>query len=85
MTERELNDENRRMKRLRFLVDLTTAVLMQADLSVSEAVELVEDTRKAVLQLFPGKDDVYELIYAPRFRRIIAERFTIPGSISGRN
>jgi hypothetical protein len=85
MTERELNDENRRMKKLRFLVDLTTAVLIQADLSVAEAVELVDDTRRAVLQLFPGKDDVYELIYAPRFRRILAERFTIPGSISGRN
>jgi len=85
MTERELNDENRRMKRLRFIVDLTTAVLMQADLSVSEAVELVDDTRRAVLQLFPDKDDVYELIYAPRFRRLIAGRFTIPGSISGRN
>ncbi len=35
--------------------------------------------RQAALNLFPGKEDVYELIYAPRFRRIIKERFLIPG------
>jgi hypothetical protein len=45
----------------------------------------MKDAKTAALLLFPEKEDVYELIYAPRFRRIIAERFVIPGGLSCRN
>jgi len=45
----------------------------------------MDQTKNAALVLFPGKESVYDLIYMPRFRRIIEERFTIPGSLSGRN
>jgi hypothetical protein len=45
----------------------------------------MKDTKTAALLLFPDKEDAYELIYAPRFRRIIAERFVILGGLSGRN
>jgi hypothetical protein len=45
----------------------------------------MDQTKKAVLVLFPDKESVYDLIYLPRFRRVIHERFTIPGSLSGRN
>lgn len=83
--EHLIKEEEKRMKRLRFLVDLTEAILMQSSLSLQEAYTLVENTKRAVLALFPGKDNVFELIYAPRFKRIITERFTIPGSLSGRN
>ncbi len=80
-----LEEENKKMKRLRFLVDLTQAILMQSDLTMAEALNLMETTKKAVLKLFPDKEDVYDLIYTPRFKRIIAERFTIPRTLSGRN
>ena len=77
--KQEIMEEEKKMRRLRFIVDLTQSILMQADLTLREAFDLLKDTRKAALILFPGKGDVFDLVYAPRFRRIIAERFVIPG------
>jgi hypothetical protein len=81
----DLQKEEKNMRRLRFVVDLTQAVLMQSDLTLQESLDLMENTKKAALALFPDKESVYDLIYTPRFRRIIEERFTIPGTYSGRN
>ncbi|MGE5894708.1 MAG: hypothetical protein ACM34I_11685 [bacterium] len=83
--EELLKEEEKNMRRLRFIVDLTQAVLMQSDLSLREALNLVENTKKAALSLFPEKEFVFDLIYGSRFRKIIDERFTIPGSLSGKN
>ena len=83
--QEELIKEEQKMRRLRFIVDLVEAVLMQSDLSLRESLELLDETKKAALALFPDKGPVYDLIYLSRFRRIIEERFTIPGSLSGRN
>lgn len=70
---------------LRFVVDLNQAILMQqTDLTLREAFDILKDTRQAARNLFPGKDDVFELLYTPRFRRIIRERFLIAGAFSGR-
>ncbi len=77
-----LQDEDRRVRRLRIVVDLAQAVLMQSDLTLREAFDIVADTKKAALALFPGKGDVFDLIYAPRLRRIIRERFVIIGGKS---
>lgn len=68
-------DEDRRMRRLRLLVDLTEAALMQSDLSLGESLQLMENTRRAALSLFPDKGSVYDLIYPRRFGRILAQRF----------
>jgi hypothetical protein len=74
-----LQDEEKRLRRLRFIVNLAQGVLMQADLTLREAFTIMEDTKKAALALFPDKGDVYDLVYAPRLRRIVRERFVIPG------
>ena len=81
----ELIKEEKNMRRLRFVVDLAEAVLMQSDLSLQESLELIENTKKAALSLFPDKEFVYDLVYTPRFRRILSARFAIPGSLSGKN
>lgn len=71
------------MRLLRFVVDIAQATLMQqADLTMREAFEIMRSTKQAALNLFPGKEDVYDLIYTPRFRRIISERFVIVGGLS---
>lgn len=68
-------DENRRMRRLRILVDLTAAVLrQQAPLTEAEARSLIAATRASVLVLFPGSEHTFDLILAPRFERILRER-----------
>jgi len=80
-----LEEENRKIKRLRFIVDLAQAVLMQSELSLQEALRVMDNTKRAALLLFPDKEDVYDLIYTPRFRRIIAERFKVSFTDSGYN
>ena len=78
-----LLEENKKMRILRFVVDLNQAVLMQQpDLTLPEAFQIMRDTKKAILNLFPDKEGAYELIYAPRFRRIIRERFVVPGGLA---
>ena len=71
---KKLAEEEQNMRLVRTIVDLTTAVLYQGNLTVPEAIELITATKKSVLQLFPDKEDVYDLIYRPRFERIIKER-----------
>jgi len=77
MEEREVRDENRRIRFLRFVVDLSILSIQQSDLSVEEAFQVVEDVKKAILGLFPGKEEVFELVYRPRFYRVIQERFGV--------
>lgn len=83
--EKHIQEEEKKMRRLKFIVDLTEAVLMQSDLGLQESIDMIENTKRAALSLFPEKEFVYDLIYTPRFRRIINDRFTIPGTLSGRN
>ena len=68
-----LEDENRRLRQLRFMVDLTANILMQARLTPAEAATLVAATRERALALFPDKSDTYDLILAPRFARLVRE------------
>jgi len=70
----KLEEEQRKMHLLRTIVDLTSAILRQSNLSIPESVRLIQATKKSVLSLFPDKEDAYDLIYRPRFERIIKER-----------
>jgi hypothetical protein len=66
-------EENRRLRQLRMVVDLTCNVLMQGRLPAAEAQELVAAARARALELFPDKEATYELILAPRFARLVRE------------
>ncbi|HWP58673.1 MAG TPA: hypothetical protein VNL14_12350 [Candidatus Acidoferrales bacterium] len=70
-----LQAEERKIRRLRRTVDLTTALLYQADLTLETAQRLVAACKKAALELFPDKEETFDLVYGPRFRRILTERF----------
>jgi len=71
----QIKEENRRIRYLRFLVDFSILSIQREDLSLEEASGLVEDVRRAACGLFPGKEEVFELIYRPRFNRVIKERY----------
>jgi hypothetical protein len=75
MENQEIREENRKMRFLRFLVDLCIQSIQLNDLSPEEALRLVEEVKRATLNLFPGKEVAFELIYRPRFQRTIEERF----------
>ena len=68
-------DENKKMRRLRVIVDLTAGVLAQEKLTVDEALDLINATKRTVLRLFPDKEETYDIIYSRRFARILKERF----------
>lgn len=72
-TPEEIRDEERRARWVRIIVDFTSSVIMQSRLSRAEAEALVGVTRRKLLELFPGREQTYELIYAPRFRRLVDE------------
>jgi hypothetical protein len=70
--------EERKLRRLRFAMDLTAALLWQAELSLEEAREVVAHAKTKALELFPDKGETFDLIYGSRFRRILAERYRLP-------
>ena len=77
MTDAQADDEPRRLRVLKTVVDLTTNVLAQGRVTRPEAEALVAATRRRVLELFPDKAETYDLILAPRFARLLDE-FTAP-------
>ena len=77
MESQEIKEENRRIRFLRFLVDLSIRSIQQEDLSLDETLGLVEEMKRATLNLFPGKELAFELIYRPRFQRAIEARFGV--------
>ena len=72
-TADEIRKEQQRLRYLRTLVDLTTQIIIQGRLERADAERLVEATRQQVLRLFPGQDQTYDLIYRPRFERLVRE------------
>ena len=68
--------EDKMIRRLRFLVNLTFATLAQDDsLTLEQAWEHVLALKGAAVAMFPGKEATFDLIYMPRFSRLLAERF----------
>ena len=73
--ESEIREENRRVRRLQIVVDLVITVLNQSEIPLDEALELVSATRRFALGLFPDKAQTYDLIYQPRFERLLREKY----------
>ncbi len=74
-TPEELKEEERKLRQLQLVVSLTMSVISQTKVSLEEASRMVAATRQLALRLFPGKELAFDLIYQPRFRRLLAERF----------
>ncbi len=72
-----VRQENRNLRYLRFLVDLALMEIRAGRLSLAQARQVVENVRGQALQLFPGKEDAFDIIYRPRLMRAIAETFRL--------
>lgn len=72
----ELQEESRKIRRLQMVVNMVMQVIAQdSSLTVEEASEMVADTRKAALLMFPDKELAFNLIYWPRLQRLMRERY----------
>jgi hypothetical protein len=69
--------EERKLRRLRRAMDITAALLWQVDLTLEEARDVVSHAKHTALQLFPDKEEAFDLIYGSRFRRILAEKYRL--------
>ncbi len=72
----QIAHENKMIRRLRFLVELTFATIAQDnDMTLDLAWEHVLALKRVAVTMFPGKEETFDLVYLPRFSRLLAERF----------
>src|ERR1700730_1194585 len=78
LTVEERAEEQKLIRRLQMMMNMVMQVIAQdASLTVDEAAQMIADSRKAELAMFPGKELAYDLIWKPRFQRLMRERFRI--------
>ena len=72
----ELMEEGRKIRRLQMVVNMVTQVIAQDHtVTVEQASEMVADTRRVALTMFPDKELAFNLIYWPRLQRLMRERY----------
>ena len=75
-SQAEVEDENRRIRRLQIMMSMVMSVISQdPSLTIEQASELVANTKRAALAMFPDKEFAYDIIYKPRLQRLMRERF----------
>jgi len=74
----EKMEEQRKIRRLQMMMDMVMSVISQDDsLTIDQAAELVADSKRAALAMFPDKELAYNIIYKPRLQRLMRERYRI--------
>ncbi len=74
----ERAEEQKLIRRMQMMMNMVMQVIAQdSTLTVDDAAQMIADTRKAALAMFPGKELAYDLIWRPRFQRLMRERFRI--------
>lgn len=72
----EIDAERKKIRELQFMMSMVMNVISQdVNMPVEEASELIASARKAALSMFPGKELAYDLIYRPRFQRLLTEKY----------
>jgi hypothetical protein len=75
-TPQELEEERRKIRRLQMVVNMVTQVIAQdPTVTVEQASEMVADTRRIALGMFPDKELAFNLIFWPRLQRLMRERY----------
>jgi len=70
-TQEQIDGESRQIRRLRILVRLTIETNAGGGLTPEEAAGMIAATRRVALQMFPGKENAFDLIYKPQFQRVM--------------
>ena len=73
--DEELIEEEKKLRRLRFIVDFALEYVKTQNVTHDEALRVVEGVKKHALKLFPGKEKTFDLIYVPRFKRLLNEKY----------
>lgn len=71
----DTKEEDKKIRRLRFMVDFTLEYIRTQRLTHDQAMLVVEGVKRFTLRLFPGKEETFDIVYAPRFKRLLNEKF----------
>jgi len=74
----EALEEARKIRRLQWMIGMVMSAIGQdPNLTVEQASELVANARQAALNMFPGKELAFDLLYKPRLQRAMRDRYRI--------
>ncbi|HKW87252.1 MAG TPA: hypothetical protein VJN21_00690 [Candidatus Acidoferrales bacterium] len=76
-SQEQIDEESRRVRRLRIIIHLALDTIASGDLSPEEAAEITAGARRVALELFPGKENAFDLIYRPQFQRLMNEVYRL--------
>lgn len=62
---------------LRRLMDRTLDRLRAPEVQWEEARRIIGRARAMALRLFPGKESVFDLVYKPRFYKVLDEKWRL--------
>jgi hypothetical protein len=63
---------------MQLMMNMVMSVIGQdPSLTVDEAADMVADSRRATLAMFPDKELAWNLLYKPRLQRLMRERYRI--------
>ncbi len=71
-------EEAKLIRRLQMMMNMVMQVIAQdGTLTIEDASQMIADARAAALAMFPDKELAYDLIWRPRFQRLMRERFRL--------
>lgn len=71
-------EEAKLIRRLQVMMGMVMNVIAQdPTLTIDDASQMIADARTAALAMFPDKELAYDLIWRPRFQRLMRERFRL--------
>lgn len=74
----EALEEGKLIRRMQMMMNLVMQTIAQdGSLTIDEAAQMIADSKKAALAMFPDKELAYDIIWRPRFQRLMRERFRI--------
>jgi hypothetical protein len=74
----ERQQEEKNLRRLQLMMNMVMSVIAQdSTLTYEAASEMIADSRRSALAMFPDKELAYELIYQPRLQRLMRDRFRL--------
>ena len=78
LTDEPAIEEAKLIRRMQMMMNMVMQVIAQdATLTIDDASQMIADARTAALAMFPGKELAYDLIWRPRFQRLMRERFRL--------
>ena len=74
-TKEEIREEDRKIRYLRRMVDFTIVLISTSDMPREDASRHVAAVKDFAAKLFPGKGHVFDLVYGPRLKRLLTNKY----------